>query len=87
MITRGPKAALLFLHPSGSTKWLRDKDNAAFVVIKNYRFNLSGDECLHARKDNTSGFTTLLDGMPSAKSANLSAFRGVFVKLGLRTLN
>lgn len=38
-------------------------DNATYVIIKNYGFKLSGDDLINAIKDNTGGFTTLLDGM------------------------
>jgi uncharacterized protein YndB with AHSA1/START domain len=36
---------------------------STYVVIKNYGFQLSGDELITALKDGTGGFTTLLDGL------------------------
>jgi len=38
-------------------------EEATYVIIKNYGFNLTGDELIKAIKDNTGGFTTVLDGM------------------------
>ena len=38
-------------------------EQSTYVVIKNYGFNLSGDDLIEAIKDNTSGFTTVLDGL------------------------
>lgn len=44
-------------------EFTRISDNATYVIIKNYGFKLSGDDLINAIKDNTGGFTTLLDGM------------------------
>ncbi len=33
-----------------------------YVIIKNYGFQLTGDELIQAIKDSTGGFTTVLDG-------------------------
>ena len=38
-------------------------DNKTYVTIKQYGFNNSGDELIESIKDNTGGFTTVLDGM------------------------
>lgn len=38
-------------------------ENKTYVVIKNYGFNASGDELLQSIKDNTGGFTTVIDGL------------------------
>jgi uncharacterized protein YndB with AHSA1/START domain len=38
-------------------------DETTYVVIKNYGFNLPDDELIEAIKDNTGGFTTVLDGL------------------------
>jgi uncharacterized protein YndB with AHSA1/START domain len=38
-------------------------DNQTYVVIKNSGFNLTGDKLIEAIKDNTGGFTTVLDGL------------------------
>lgn len=38
-------------------------DDTTYVVIKNYGFNLTGDQLIQAIKDNTGGFTTVLDGL------------------------
>lgn len=37
--------------------------DSTYVTIKNYGFNLEGEELLQAIKDNTGGFTTVLDGL------------------------
>lgn len=38
-------------------------DDTTYVVIKNYGFNLSGEELIAAVMNNTGGFTTVLDGL------------------------
>lgn len=38
-------------------------DKSTYVVIRNYGFQQTGDELIEAIKDNTGGFTTVLDGM------------------------
>lgn len=38
-------------------------DNTTYVVIKNYGFKETGDALIEAIKDNTGGFTTVLDGL------------------------
>ena len=38
-------------------------EETTYVVIRNYGFQLSGDELIEAVKDNTGGFTTVLDGL------------------------
>lgn len=38
-------------------------DNHTYVVIKQYGFNQKGDQLLESIKDNTGGFTTVLDGL------------------------
>lgn len=38
-------------------------DNQTYVVIKNYGFNEEGDQLVESLKDNTGGFTTVLDGL------------------------
>jgi len=38
-------------------------EQSTYVVIKNYGFNVTGDALIKAIKDNTGGFTTVLDGM------------------------
>ncbi|MBT1705225.1 SRPBCC family protein [Chryseosolibacter indicus] len=38
-------------------------ESTTYVVIKNYGFNFTGDELIQAIKDNTAGFTTVLDGL------------------------
>ena len=37
--------------------------DTTYVIIKNYGFKLEGDELIAAIKDNTGGFTTVLDGL------------------------
>lgn len=38
-------------------------EDKTYVVIKNYGFNLKGDELIDKIKDGTGGFTTVLDGL------------------------
>ncbi|MFC4874843.1 SRPBCC family protein [Negadavirga shengliensis] len=38
-------------------------DGTTYVVIKNYGFSQTGDDLIAAIKDNTGGFTTVLDGL------------------------
>jgi uncharacterized protein YndB with AHSA1/START domain len=38
-------------------------DQTTYVVIRNYGFNLESDDLIQAIKDNTGGFTTVLDGL------------------------
>lgn len=38
-------------------------EDTTYIVIRNYGFRLSGDELIEAVKDNTGGFTTVLDGL------------------------
>jgi len=38
-------------------------DQTTYVIIKNYGFDQTGDELIKAIKDNTGGFTTVLDGL------------------------
>lgn len=38
-------------------------EGKTYVIIKNYGFHQSGDELIEAVKDNTGGFTTVLDGL------------------------
>jgi uncharacterized protein YndB with AHSA1/START domain len=46
-------------------------EGRTYVVIKNYGFNLTGDELIQAIKDNTGGFTTVLDNMKAYPEHNL----------------
>ena len=38
-------------------------EETTYVVIKNYGFNQTGDDLIEAIKNNTGGFTTVLDGL------------------------
>ncbi|WP_245964543.1 SRPBCC family protein [Rufibacter immobilis] len=38
-------------------------EDTTYVVIKNYGFSQTGDDLIEAIKNNTSGFTTVLDGL------------------------
>ncbi|HLF53148.1 SRPBCC family protein [Flavobacterium sp.] len=38
-------------------------DDTAYVIIKNYGFETTGDELIEKIKDATGGFTTVLDGL------------------------
>lgn len=46
-------------------------DDTTYVVIKNYGFNLSGDDLIKALIDNTGGFTTVLDGLKACLEHNV----------------
>lgn len=46
-------------------------EDTTYVVIKNYGFNLSGEELIEAVKDNTGGFTTVLDGLKAFLEHNI----------------
>ena len=44
-------------------EWEMYNASATYVFIKNYGFNLEGDELIRTVMDNTGGFTTVLDGL------------------------
>ncbi|HTN38249.1 MAG TPA: SRPBCC family protein [Arachidicoccus sp.] len=46
-------------------------DDSTYVIIKNFGFNKTGDELIEAIKDNTGGFTTVLDGLKAYLEHNL----------------
>jgi predicted ATP-binding protein involved in virulence len=46
-------------------------EETTYVVIKNYGFTLSGDDLIQAIKDNTAGFTTVLDNMKAYLQHNI----------------
>jgi uncharacterized protein YndB with AHSA1/START domain len=46
-------------------------NDTTYVVIKNYGFNLVGDALIQAVKDNTGGFTTVLDGLKAWLEHNI----------------
>lgn len=46
-------------------------DETTYVVIKNYGFKETGDELIQAIKDNTGGFTTVLDGLKAYLEHNI----------------
>lgn len=46
-------------------------DETTYVVIKNYGFKETGDDLIEAIKDNTGGFTTVLDGMKAYLEHNI----------------
>jgi len=47
-------------------------ENTTYMVIKNYGFNLEGEELIAAIKDNTGGFTTVLDGLKAYLERNIN---------------
>ena len=47
-------------------------EDTTYVVIKNYGFNLEGEELIAAIKDNTGGFTTVLDGLKAYLEHNIN---------------
>lgn len=46
-------------------------DNSTYVVIKNYGFSQTGDDLIEIIKNNTGGFTTVLDGLKAYLELNL----------------
>ena len=46
-------------------------DETTYVIIKNYGFKETGDDLIEAIKDNTGGFTTVLDGMKAYLEHNI----------------
>ncbi len=46
-------------------------DDTTYVVIKNYGFKETGEDLIQAIKDNTGGFTTVLDNMKAYLEHNL----------------
>jgi uncharacterized protein YndB with AHSA1/START domain len=46
-------------------------DETTYVVIKNYGFKETGYDLIQAIKDNTGGFTTVLDGMKAYLEHNI----------------
>ncbi len=46
-------------------------DDTTYVVIKNYGFRETGDDLIQTVKDNTGGFTTVLDGLKAYLEHNI----------------
>ena len=46
-------------------------EDTTYVVIRNYGFNLEGIDLILAIKDNTGGFTTVLDGLKAYLEHNI----------------
>jgi uncharacterized protein YndB with AHSA1/START domain len=46
-------------------------EDSTYVVIRNYGFNLEGNDLIRAIKDNTGGFTTVLDGLKAYLEHNI----------------
>jgi uncharacterized protein YndB with AHSA1/START domain len=46
-------------------------DNTTYVVIRNYGFSETGEELIQVIKDNTGGFTTVLDGLKAYLEHNI----------------
>ncbi|RDY59381.1 SRPBCC family protein [Flagellimonas nanhaiensis] len=46
-------------------------DDTTYVVIRNYGFTEEGDELIQAIRDNTGGFTTVLDGLKAYLEHNI----------------
>jgi uncharacterized protein YndB with AHSA1/START domain len=57
-------------------------DETTYVVIKNYGFEQTGNDLIAAIKDNTGGFTTVLDGLKAylEHNINLNLIRDKFPK-------
>ncbi|MBA3986641.1 MAG: SRPBCC domain-containing protein [Flavobacteriales bacterium] len=47
-------------------------ENQTYVTIKQYGFNNSGDKLIESIKDNTGGFTTVLDGVKAYLEHNIN---------------
>lgn len=64
-VTPNKKISIEWNEPATTVDFLFTavKEDATYVIIKNYGFHQSGDELVYAIRDNTGGFTTLLDGM------------------------
>jgi len=54
--------------------------DTTYVIIKNHGFKSSGDELIEAIKDNTGGFTTVVDGLKAwlEHGINLNLIRDKF---------
>ena len=46
-------------------------EDTTYVIIKNYGFSQTGDDLIQAIKDNTGGFTTVLDGLKAYLEHNI----------------
>ena len=46
-------------------------EESTYVIIKNYGFSQTGDDLIQAIKDNTGGFTTVLDGLKAYLEHNI----------------
>jgi hypothetical protein len=46
-------------------------EETTYVIIKNYGFKQTGDDLIQAIKDNTGGFTTVLDGLKAYLEHNI----------------
>lgn len=46
-------------------------NDSTYVVIKNYGFRETGDDLIQVIKDNTGGFTTVLDGLKAFLEYNI----------------
>ncbi|HEY3370513.1 MAG TPA: SRPBCC family protein [Prolixibacteraceae bacterium] len=47
-------------------------ENSTYVVIRNYGFDQKGEHLIKAIKDNTGGFTTVLDGLKAYLEYNIN---------------
>ncbi len=47
-------------------------DDTTYVVIRNYGFKETGNDLIEAIKDNTGGFTTVLDGLKAYLEHNIN---------------
>jgi len=64
-IIPGKKISIEWNHPPTTVDFEFDAltEDTTYVVIKNYGFHQAGDELIEAVKNNTGGFTTVLDGL------------------------
>ncbi len=73
-IIQNEKIAVRWHEPSTIIEFLftaLDKDRT-YVVIKNYGFAETGDQLIEAVKNNTGGFTTVLDGLKAWLEHNIN---------------
>ena len=77
MMVRKPAAIVFqaFIDPAVTTidfEFIPINNEATYVVIKNYGFNLEYDALIEAIKNNTGGFTTVLDGLKAYLEHNIN---------------
>lgn len=81
-IIENEKIVVEWNEPSTSIEFLFEAstESTTYVIIKNYGFDSSGDQLIEAIKDNTGGFTTVVDGLKAwlEHGINLNLIRDKF---------